>query len=161
MGGLNQAYLWRYRANAVGQTLHALAWERRQWQRISAKPLSDGSGGAFKVLGAGTIDSADARFVLVNISAEACLEIKEHVLRLWALRLGQARDTLTEDETQALKTFVDQRHHTHVWDVDRLARQVQARDAGAVHLHSALMKLTQTAEVGRVEKRVVYEAEVV
>lgn len=154
---VNPAYLWRYRANAVGQALHALAWERRQWQRISAKPQSDGSGGAFTVVGAGTIDSADARFVLVNIQAEASLSIQEHVLRLWAVRLREARAKLKEPEAEALKAFLDRREHVHVWDVDRRGKQVQARDAGADNLHQALLALTYTAEVGRVERRVIYE----
>ena len=152
--------LWRYRADAVGRTLYRLAWGYRQWQRISSKPMSDGSGGAFNVLGAGSVDSADARFVVVSIQPEFSLSIEEHALRLWANLIRECQEGLPEDERDALRGYLDAKTHRHVWDIDRKNRTMQARNEHERALHEALLKLAQTGEVGRVEKRVVYGKEV-
>jgi hypothetical protein len=124
---------------------------------VPAKPKSDGGGSTFNVLGAGSVDSADARFVVVTIQPDFSLSIQEHVLRLWANSVRECQEGLPETEREALKEYLDAKNHRHVWDVDRKNKTVQARNEHERPLQQALLKMAYTGEVGRVEKRVVYE----
>ena len=134
--------LIRYRSDYVVRALYRVFHAQKNWQTLATHDRYDGS----------TIENPKgsvpkgAKFLHIDVDAEASLGIEAHTLTLWQSDLGRAFDEMRADEKDAWTVMLMRDSWRAIAQVHRTQKAVQRAPGTSEALANACYKVAKLAK---------------
>ena len=137
-----QKTLIRYRSDYICRTLYRVFHAQRSWQTMATHYRYDGS----------TVEDPKgsvegAKYLYVEIDAEASLGIARHAVILWQGDLKAAFKSMRLDEQDAWQEMLLRDRWAAIWHVRRSRRELERAPTTRVELSAACYKIAKLARV--------------